>query len=53
MFFWLEIEGFYRQLAPIKAVKKVVFFVKKPVFATKGLNEDAFLDYSAIDHTFL
>ena len=28
--------------------KKLCFFVKKLVFATKGLKEEAFLDYFAI-----
>ena len=35
------------QLASRKAVNKVFFFVKKLVFATKGLKEEAFLDYFA------
>ena len=44
-----KIEGYYRQFDSRKAVKKVVFFVKKLVFATKGLKEEAFLDYFAIE----
>ena len=32
---------------PEKAVKKVVFLVKKLFFATKGLKEEVFLDYFA------
>ena len=47
VFFGQQIKGFYRQLASRKAVKKVVFFVKKLVFATKGLKEEALLDYFA------
>ena len=47
-------EGFHKQLAFRKAVKKVEFLVKKLVFATKGLKEEAFLDYFATKlHIFM